>query len=58
MAANLEYDKPVQTRADLHDYAVWLNEVWLPAVTHGLPGHKPKPERPSLTLIKGGRDAC
>ncbi len=35
---------------DLAEYLDWLEQVWLPSL-----GGKPPP--PSLTLIRGGRDA-
>jgi hypothetical protein len=36
---------------DLHAYLDWLRNVWLPSIT----GEQPKPKRPKLTLIEGGR---
>lgn len=45
-------EPPPEARDDLRAYLDWLADVWLPSLT----GQRPEPKRPTLTLVKGGRD--
>lgn len=40
----------------LHEYVEWLEKVWLPNLGRGLKFPERPQEKPTLTLIRGGRD--